>query len=75
MKRSKLEPILLPTDALSIPKGREKHSGRTLICIRYRTVPDNILYEFFDEGDIFWLPDHVCLHYLDTGAMIIKADL
>jgi len=34
-----------------------------------------VRYKFFDEGEIFWVDDHVCLHYLNKGAIIVKGDM
>lgn len=67
-----LEALLLPNEALSVPRGAGLHGGRTLLCIQVENKHNKIRYKFFDEGNIFWVADHLCLHYLDKGAIIVK---
>lgn len=74
MHRQPLEPLLLPDDSLTVPPGAGDHGGRTLICIQTEVKDSLVRYKFFDEGEIFWVPDHVCLHYLNKGAVIVKGD-
>jgi len=75
MHRQSLEPLILPDDSLSIPSGAGDHGGRTLICILVENKMGKVRYKFFDEGEIFWVDDHACLHYLNKGAIIVKGDM
>jgi len=75
MSSQQSESLLLVNDALSVPSGKDKHSGKTIICIGAHRCSAGFRYKFFDEGDIFWLPEHVCLHYLNTGASIIRENI
>ena len=75
MHQKSLEPLFLPDDSLSIPSGAGEHGGRTLICIKVDNDCGKVRYKFFDEGEIFWVPEHVCLHYLNKGSIIVKGDM
>lgn len=68
------EQILIKNDSFTIPKNCGNLSGKTLICVRAKMTDKNSSYEFFDEGSFFWLSEHMCLHYLNKGAIIIKED-
>lgn len=70
----KADPLLLQDDAFAIPPGSDMYSGRTLICLKTDTINSINRYQFFDEGEIFWMQEHVFLRYLNAGAAIIRGD-
>ena len=74
MLQPQTEPLLLPDDSLVVSNNYETHTGKVFLCVRSKIRDGINYYEMFDEGDLFWMSDPACLHFLNLGAKIIKGD-